>query len=391
MKKIGIITFHFPQNVGAILQCVAMNEKLRELNIETFVINYRPKYHVKRYEAWQPVIYNTIQKYNTIKHQDVNLNYKQVLYIIVKQFIGGLWGNLHFLERKKRKRAFDSFIEANICQSILYNNISELKKNPPKADIYVCGSDQIWNKSLTNGQFDEAYFLRFGAPNITRIAFAPSMGETDIFENKAELLKLIDSFDLVLMRESSDSEKISKISGKVCKSVNDPTLLLTRKDYLKFLKPIKMKKPFIFVYTVLKSKKIEILLNNLRIKGLDIIDGSVHHYIHGNNVIYDALCAPGEFLSYIDKAEIVVTNSFHGTVFSLIFHKNFITVANNKRNSRMEDLLNYLGLQDRLIYDDVENIYVENLKPIDYEIVDQKLKESREHDIAELMSYIKED
>ncbi len=386
MKRTGIITFHFAQNVGAVLQCLALCEQLKKMDVEPFVINYRPKYHVAKYAPWRPAFYLAFERAKSLKNNGAK--FKVILTGSIKTLLSMMRENRHYSIHKMRTERFENFTSKFLNQSDIYKTIDQLKKNPPKADSYICGSDQIWNKALMNNSYDLAYFLKFGNSDMTRLAYAPSMGETDLLKDGRAFLDNINNLDGVYFREAVDSEKLSELTGKDFTSVDDPTLFLTMQDYEKFESDISNQEPYIFVYTVLRSPLIQNVITKFsKEKGLRVIDGSTHHYLNGNNIKYDPLCAPGDFLSYIRNAEYVVTNSFHGTVFSILYHKKFITVANKKRNSRIEELLNSLGLQDRLIYDD-EYSHID-LESIDYDSVEEKLELKRKSNTDILLKYVK--
>lgn len=386
MKKVGIITFHFAQNVGAVLQCLALNEYLKRCGYDPFVINYRPKYHTAKYSAWQPPIYLASQKARALSERGVD-GYK-LMAEAGKSFLASMKNNCCYFKNVKRAEVFNDFLRCNLNQSEAYLSIEELIDHPPTADIYICGSDQVWNKSITNEEFDDAYFLRFGNDEIKRFAYAVSMGETDILGNPELFLDKIQRLNEIFLRESTDCEKLSELTGQPCKNVKDPTLLLTAEDYRRFENRTSVQGDYVFVYTVLKSEAIKRIVEALtRDEERSVIDGSTHDYIKGNKPAYrfDPLCGPGDFLSYIRDAEYVITNSFHGTVFSILYHKNFITVANNKRNSRMEELLDYIGLKDHLIYNN-ELRSLPDLPPIDYSDVEQRLLKIQKHDSSLLIS-----
>lgn len=378
MKKIGIITFHFAKNIGAVLQCVGLYKQLQKMGFEPYVINYRPKYHEAKYAAWKPPFYLAKQYSIMVKH--MGIKDKHLLFEILKRFASVLWGNRLFFANKKKNHCFEQFLLQYLKQSTLYRNINQLKNNPPKGDIYICGSDQIWNKSLTNGIYDQAYFLQFGDSVIKRIAYAVSMGETDILADTQDYINNTKMMDNISFRETCDCAKANKITQKHHQTVRDPSLFLNKDEWELFEKEVDVKTPYIFVYTVLKSEVVKRIVTEA-CDNHKVIDVSNHKYIHGNkNYTYNETCGPGEFLSYIKNAQFVITNSFHGTVFSIIYHKSFITIANKKRNERMEELLKFVGLEGRFL-NDINFVEIEKLEEIDYQLVDEKLKLGRMHDI----------
>lgn len=389
MKKVGIITFHFARNVGAVLQCVAMVEQLKKLGMDPYVINYRPKYHTVKYRNRRPAVYMALQHMRILRKEGKSLF--TAFKVGIKRFVGLLLANRYAHTRNDKNARFETFISESLPQTREYLTIKALQQDPPEGDAYISGSDQVWNKPLTNGMFDPAYFLRFGSEDTCRIAYAPSMAETNILTEKESFLDSAKGLDAIYFREQVDAERLETLTGKPQYSVKDPTLFLTGKEYEKYERPIPATKPYVFVYTVMKSSRTaEVARLVSGETGFPIWDGSVTGYITADKRTYDPACGPGEFLSYIKNAEFVVTNSFHGTVFSLLYKKNFVTVTNDKRNARMEDLLTSLGLQDRLIYEYNQDT-VMHMEPIDYSAVEEKLTESRSIDGQRLLHAILKD
>ena len=377
MKKTGIITFHFVNNVGGVLQCVGLYRQILKTGDEAQVIDYRPKYHAAKYRSLSPVFYLARQNRKLLRRQGAGMEKR--LKMSLKIIIGGTLGNLNYAAKKERAAHFDRFREQHLSQSRRYESIGELRKDPPACDTYICGSDQIWNTTLTNGVFDPAYFLRFGPKETRRIAYAVSAGETDLQAVAEQYREETRDLDAIFFRENKGLKKSAKVLGKAGQTAMDPTFFLTGEEWAEYETPVQAEKPFVFVYTVMKNGKVSRLVSELTTKhNINVIDGSVHEYMHGNgHYRYDPNCGPGEFLYYIRNADLVITNSFHGTAFSLIYHKNFVTIRNDKRNDRMEQILKLAGLEDRLVNDcDAETAL--SLEPPDYTEAERRLSAERE-------------
>lgn len=377
MKKTGIITFHFADNVGGVLQCLGLYRQIQKMGMEPFVIDYRPWYHAAKYFSWNPVFYLAWKKQEFLRSQRVGLQGR--IKAGMKMIAGGILGNLQFPKNKKRAERFEQFRKAHLSQSRRYRSLRQLQRVPPAYENYICGSDQIWNINLTDGVFDPAYFLKFGPRETRRIAYAVSAGETDLSSVAVQYREAVRELDTILFREKKDRETSGKLLGKDSRVVPDPTFFLTGDEWASFESPVRAEKPYIFVYTVLKSEKVSRLVADLTTKhNVNVIDGSVHEYMKGNeHYRYDPYCGPGEFLNYIRNAEFVITNSFHGTAFSLIYHKNFLVICNSKRNERMQEILKLLGLEDRMVADCVPETVLSVREP-DYTDVEYRLAAERE-------------
>ena len=377
MKKTGIITFHFVNNVGGILQCVGLQKQLEKTGTEARIIDYCPRYHASKYSSWHPVFYRMFRDQQLLRRKGAGGMARLIRGI--KMIIGGMQANLHYFRNRKRRKVFVRFVRDNLLRSRKYRSLQQLRKDPPPYDAYISGSDQVWNTSLTNGVFDSAYFLRFGKPETRRIAYAVSAGETDLLSVAEAYKEETKDLDAILFRESRDSKKSLQILGKGGLTAPDPTLFLTKEEWGAYEAPVDVPEPYCFVYTVMKSEKVRRLVSEITDdRGMYVIDGSTHGYMQANgHYRHDPFCGPGEFLSYIRNAGFVITNSFHGTMFSLIYHKNFVTVANDKRNERIREILRIAGLEDRLVTEcDAEALCA--MPAIDYAEVERKLSRERE-------------
>lgn len=340
--KIDIITFHFVSNCGGVLQCFATQKFLEKHGYEVSIIDYRPEYHVIRYKAFKnPFIYI---KYYSKQFQGRSLPKKVLL--AIRAFGRCIYLDLNASERNVTK-LFEGFIKKNFNLTQKYVSIEQLKRNPPVADVYITGSDQLWNPDLLNGDFDPAYFLKFGPMDIPRISYAVSSGRELSTQEISKLKALSDALTAISMREYS--AQIAKVIERDIHVCIDPTLLLDAEDYYSIESKITESEPYIFVYGFENTSGLHDALEIAKGKyQCHIINGSPHRIKLDDPVQKLRDYGPDRFLSLIKNAECVVTNSFHGTAFAIIYKKDFITISHSTRGGRMTNLLYNLGLSSRL-------------------------------------------
>ena len=360
--NISIITFHNTSNFGATLQCLALYNYLTAHNQNVEIINYLPPYVLEKKKADKEL--------KKIAGSDNK----------VKALIKGLAYLAYANKIKRRDLCFEEFINQYLKLSRVFPDYSSLMDNPPKADLYICGSDQIWNPALTGSTLDKAFFLCF--TDGIKVSYGASMGEYDIETNAGELRKLINDFQMLSVRENSTAERLSRAIEKPVKTVLDCTLLLDKEDYYQYEKPVSAAtNPYLLYYSMQKSaladEEAKRVAND---KGLKIIDISPNplRKIKGSKKMLDI--GPGEFLTLIKNAHFVVTNSFHGTVFSILYRKQFLCTLHSTRSGRVVDLLTSLDLTDRIVKDSRDN----NIKEINYDTVYTSLQPLR----SESYSYL---
>lgn len=352
--KIGILTFWWSQdNYGQLLQCYALQKYLRDAGHDAFLIRYdsrndffRTPFILRYFKALNPVL--------LCKFLQHKINSKKLLE-----------------ESKLNDRHFDDFREKYIVQSEnVYTSYNQLKENPPEADVYIVGSDQVWNFSLFKTvnnckNLIHAYFLDFGSTQTKRISYAASWScsdlRSDIIEKISPLLK---NFDYVSVREKSGINLCRKCGYDTAEFRCDPTLLLTAENYRSLYKEnydtSKRKNPYLFLYMLNNTCDFDIqkVYEFGERKNLEIV------YVTGNGKIdrYEKTFATiPQWLSLIDNAEYVVTNSFHCCVFSLLFEKKFGVVPLTKTlagmNSRIETLSEIFGIKSRWIMEDESGVF----------------------------------
>lgn len=386
--KIGIITLHFPYNCGAALQCFALQTKLEELGHEVCVINYRPWYHQNRYTPLKNPIY-----FGKKRFHDPADNVLKRWYHALDGFCRTVHSWKRYPETVKKEKKFRSFVKTYLHETRVYRTLEQLQKNPPKCDVYIAGSDQLWNSAITNGGFDGAYFLNFGEKSTRRMTYSVGADFSKLADPVAALKTVINKLDIISLREAKWRSVVeSATSGQIPIHIDlDPTLLLDRETYIKYMPNMpKIEKPYILTYTMNGETQKQIY-NGARILaeklGMHVIDVSGDPNHMNKKVEDNRLCSPDEFLWYVYHAEYIITNSFHGTVFSVMFQKKFVTIPHAVTGNRVTELLDKLGLSQRYQRITV-NAVQEITNKINYEDVMDKLMKLRQDSVDFLNSSI---
>lgn len=257
---------------------------------------------------------------------------------------------------KRRIRRFEDFHKINTRMSKRYLSMPELYQTKMDYDVYVVGSDQVWNPSASSSI--EPYFLTFAPKEAKKISYASSFGVSNIPASLYEKYKkLLSNIDSLSVREQTGVCLVKALTGRDATCVLDPTLLLNKEQWGNIMLAYPhMPSRYILVYQLLPSD----MLPSLAKKISEEMNCPVYYLAKrayavnapkGMRVIKDA--GPAEFLWLIKNASCVVTNSFHGTAFSVNFCTPFYTVLNSKRgsNARITSLLNSVNLMGRIVYE----------------------------------------
>lgn len=258
-------------------------------------------------------------------------------------------------------------------------------------DVFICGSDQIWHPSLD--VFSPYYYLEFATKK--KIAYAPSIGTFDYPEEFIPKVRpLLDRFDRISVREEQGAEILSAFMNKEIQVVLDPTLLLERQSWEILIKdkPLKREKYILCYFLTPNSWYLDYVRNFAVQKQLSIkIFGTHSSYLKWDECI---LAGPEDFLDYIYNSEYFFTDSFHGSIFSILFEKRFYTfqrfenTERHNQNSRIVHLFSLLGLEEYLIKQ-TELDKIEILSPINYEQVKEKLDVYRKESLCYLLNALK--
>lgn len=377
MKKVAIVSCYFMKNYGSMLQAYATQKILDEMGVDNETICI---------DGLNKEIKNAKLKYffNKMLDGDVVKN----KFIVVKHKICEKFNYNGFKDKMNvRNYAFEEF-NSNFKLSKVYSSFDELKKECASYTDVLVGSDQLWLPSNIEADY---YTLNWVSDNINKISYATSFGVSSL-EKKYEQLseKFLKRIDHLSVREQSGKELIRKVSGIEAEIVCDPTLLFTAEEWMEIQKnePIVLGK-YIFCYFIGNNPEQREFVRKLKsdtgykIVALQHID----EYIKSDENFADEApydITPGDFINLIRNAQYVCTDSFHGSVFSILNSKKFFTFRRFKQNrkvstnSRLDSLFNLLGLQDRLLNSN-ENIEKCLRKEINYNKIHKKLDALREH------------
>ncbi len=359
--KIGVITFHNVTNYGAMLQALASQENLKKMGYDAEIIDYTPADVISIYQPF------SFYKYKKWWNKSKPLALRAVVSDLV-----------YFKSINKKNKAFSDFGSRYYNLSPKnYKKQEELKKDALEYDVCITGSDQVWNPDITYG-FDSAYFLDFGKKNMVRASYAASIGRDSYSEEEQEQLKgLLKSFDSISMREETAAEIIAPFSPvEPCVAI-DPTLLLSAQDWKKLFNiSDEPKEEYIFVYTLMDNPELNKYVEMLSEKTGLPVKTINKRKVYKNETKSFPGADPEKFVGLIANARYVVTNSFHGTAFSVNLSKDFITFKSSRRNSRITDLLGKLGISERAVAQCEDKLL--DLPQINYDDVQEKLQNERD-------------
>ncbi len=367
--RIAVITFFQSQdNYGQLLQCFALQKVLREMGHRPFVIRY----------GFHQEFFHWFKRKNFLTKKGLKVTYHRIKELI--------WPSMAFCER-----GFDSFRNKHLIQSVrCYNSLAELQRNPPNADCYISGSDQVWAQLLSNDN-NRSFFLDFGADNVRRISYAPSFAMNDYpQELKGRLSDQLKKFDAISVREQS-GVRICESLGFDAKLVLDPTLLLEVSNYEQVMdKPAIFNYCFIYHVNVTSKEELywDVFFEFNKNVGYQSIASFANpqdevnmEFLDGAEYVYPSI---EKWLGYISQSKYVLTSSFHGLVFSVLFHKPFVVCLRKESmfagNDRVMTLLRMLQLEDRIMNDSVNPADILS-KSIDWDAIDVTLNRNREESL----------
>ena len=372
--KIGIVTYHFAHNFGANLQCCCLQEFLKNHGFDVEIINYCPSGLTRYYTVFSNPATAIRYKYVMLRNRGMSKTAAGIRAPLTLKRV--VTDSARFRFRLKRKQAFDDFAKKYYNLTDKYYTFEELQKNCGGYDALICGSDQIWNVKLLNDTFDEAYFLKFAQSGQIKIAYAPSFGETDPRLYPEALSDLLSGFRTVSVREQQDIIKLEAVLNRKVYNVIDPVFLARAADLKRLTESTKPEpEPYVLIYALKNDNKFFELARN-KYSDFKIIDVSPISISWDSSVLKKErrnAVGPDEFLALINNSFCVLTNSFHGTSFSIILHKNFYVFPLVSRNERLKNILSIANLESRFVYsaDDADE------DNIDYEKVDKLIDAAR--------------
>ncbi len=345
--KIFTMTCHRAYNYGAVLQAYALQTYLSNRGHDVKVLDYSPHY---------------LRKSNNR----------------LRQFLKNV---LQFPDRCKNKKTFDDFLNKYINLSKkTFHTYDELVNADEKADVYIAGSDQVWNMNMKNGN-DDSYFLRFAPEGAKKMSYAASIAMENLSENqKKRFNEMLSDYYAVSVREKSGVKLLKDIEIE-CSEVCDPVFLLNEHQWDDFSSKNVYKEDYVLVYAFYNQREVydfaQSLAKERKCKVYSIGTGFREKFSGVDKYFWSP--SPKEFVNLVRNSKAVITNSFHGLSFSLIFNKPaYVFRTKTAGNSRIVDILRKIDM------------YEDNPFRIacveDYSAVNEKLKEFRETSIAFLES-----
>ncbi len=330
--NIGLMTC-FVDNYGACLQAYALQQTIKKSGNDVEIIKYIGEQGYEPDRGWKKWIRNPLFRW--IRRR-TNLSYEFYC---------------------ERRGAFDAFRNRYLeFSSQSFHSFAELQKKANIYDAYVCGSDQIWNPNLYHGN-NHCYYLDFVEPGKKRIAYAPSIGISSIpVEYQRDMKELLNRMDVLSTRERTGAEIVTELSGRECRTVLDPTLLLSKEEWSSVARKPDVNVPYVFCYVFGDQEYIGKFIHMVKEKtNLPILTIPFSAREQKPELEEVTGAGPEDFVGLIKNASLVITDSFHATAFSINLNTPFYTMLRNgegdrnNMNSRVLDILHDLGLQDRII------------------------------------------
>ena len=373
MQKLGIITYFYFYNYGTMLQGLATRllfDKMGGIGAELIDYRFAEKTHLS-------------------KSALLLIRLKRI-FVYIKEFKRVFYTAKYASDMSRRNSLFDAFAKKHLkLSSARYLYESDLTANPPAYDIYLTGSDQTWSPKIG---FSPALFLDFAPKSSIKAAYAPSLGVSSLNDDECSYLKeSLKKYDFLSCRETLGSKLLEDITSRKVETVLDPTLMISSNQWLQYAATPDVKGEYILCYFLgdrdyyrnyvkQLSKQTHLPVYYLPVNWKD--------FRTGNNLLWDV--GPAEFIGLLANAKYVCTDSFHGTLFGVNFHKEVRVFLKHKGNvkggdnSRLYDIVQRLGIEDQLITDYRLGEKVSE-SIIDYSSVEEKLHAEREKS----MEYVK--
>lgn len=348
---IYILTIHHIHNFGSVFQAAALCSFLKDNGYDAKIVDYRPRYYELGRNRWKTILGRA-------------LNYPSY---------------------SRRKQKFENFIRSyQRLTDIQYLTDAELSKLDQDDALFIAGGDQLWNSYHPCGN-DPVYKLNF-VKRGKKVAFGTSIGRCNLsMEEKIALAEATNDFILIGLREASTVAMMKAFSKAKLMHMADPVALYDGGWYTdRFVHERVIQQPYAMVYLVKPSVLLDAAIEKLKAKGYRIIRVSgFYKKCDCDELIKDA--GPEEILSYLYHADFVLSASFHATLFSILFEKQFASLLPGRNtNARIEDILNYTGLSDRLIVsqNELDAMYGQ----IDYRQARERIAELRNTAIKSILS-----
>ncbi|MGN0524137.1 MAG: polysaccharide pyruvyl transferase family protein [Eubacterium sp.] len=330
-KKIGILTFHRSENYGSVLQAYALSKSIDKIcgNGTAEIIDFSNRNQRDLYA----IFLKSGSVKNIVKNCRAALNYAQL---------------------KRRKKGFTDFIEHTLpIGSEQYLSEDDIHSSTAVYDKIICGSDQIWNPQSQD--FSMSFFgVDFDCP---KSSYAPSIRNASIEDFNGyedSIINALASFDRISLREKNSIPVFNQLTDKKIDCVCDPTLLLSKEDYNEICPSNPLPKEYIFYYSIDYNKQsvemVKCISKRLSLPVVILFTTNKTYNVYFKGFKLSKNNSPGDFINLIKNAKLVLSTSFHGTAFSVIYRKNFFALkTNNYTDARIDDLLTALNLSNRYL------------------------------------------
>lgn len=348
MRKVAFITIHVGFNFGSVLQTIATSRVLEDLGLEPICVNYIPP-RATHARYWKDAS-SSISKF--------------------------LWRVAYYPIKSISERIYDKYLRSHCRLSKPIYQSDNFVLKCPKADYYVTGSDQVWNSKHNEG-IDSHYF--FEGIDGNKLAYASSIGMTTLTaEEESYFKKALQQYTFLSVRESSAISLLNVLGFKATQVV-DPTLMLDKLKWQEYMSKRLVQQPYVFVYLPYNVVNKEMIYRTARAiakqKRLKVVT-------YSNDIMFEKFAdktifysSPGDILSLIYYADIVVNNSFHGTAFSINLNKEFWTYMPSKFSTRLETILDVCKLKKRVLEKEIDSDLIN--ASIEYIEVNQILNNER--------------
>ncbi len=327
-KKVGIATFHWAKNYGAVLQAYSLKNAVEKLGKTSYVLNH-------------------------VSENDETQNYKFFTWGSKSAYLTNLFKMLFYKSFRESYKKFADFREQYLgIDTPIYRTSADIpQKLIDETFAFITGSDQVWHPRAYN----DIYGLEFAsAINKRTIAYAPSLRDVGMTDNiKQKMRNGISKIDYLSAREQSVADFVGKLVNREVPVVIDPVFLTTSEEWKKIAVSPKFNFDYILVYLlsrdVVLEKQIKIIAKKLQLPVVLVIGSNIKAIgmLKAKKYLFD--CGPLDFIGLFANAKFICTNSFHGTAFACIFNKNFLAYRNGATDTRVSSLLTNLGLSENFI------------------------------------------
>lgn len=333
--RVGVITLHNSPNYGSCLQAYATQKVFEGIGAETSIIDYYRHDAIPENETERALNGQLAKRIPIFKIPGV----KSLARIPVSRMVA------------RRSAPLNEFRRAKLnLTSKKYYSAADLESDPPEADVYCTGSDQVWN-SIWNGGFERAFYLSFASSDTKKIAYAASIGKSSLEDWEIPLMRdALSRYDAISVREVEAAELLDSIGVHGVVPVVDPTLMLEPNEWRNISDGWVSDEPYILLYQLNRNSEFDAYAQRVsKATGLPIL--RIAYGVHERRSGETAVICPsvGRFLSLFFGAEIVLTDSFHGTAFSVNLGKRFVSVSPGRFSGRIADFLDKAGLKDRYL------------------------------------------